>query len=242
MRRWLIIGIALLLSLTLVAGCAPAPAPSPAPAPAPAPAPSPAPAPAPAPVNPEADFYKGKTLTLIASTRPGSGTDTLARVVAPWLQKELGCTVVVDNMPAVGSLEGVNYTYNKANPRGLTICTVAGGAMVPMGVLELRGAEYELTKFSFVGTIGDPFVYPVFVQPGGPYDTIEKLRAGKNLRFASPTLASVLSQGCATAIECLGLDAKLVTGLKGTKPIYAARRSSKFGPHKGRVVFMHNTT
>ena len=47
-----------------------------------------------------ADFYKGKTVTYIASTSPGGGYDQYGRLVAEFMQKHLpGSTFIVKNVP-----------------------------------------------------------------------------------------------------------------------------------------------
>src|SRR5687767_10325986 len=68
-----------------------------------------------------AEFYKGKTVTYIASTSPGGGYDTYARLVAEYLQKHLpGSTVVIKNVPGAGHIIGANTIY-ASPPDGLTI-------------------------------------------------------------------------------------------------------------------------
>src|SRR5689334_25388989 len=68
-----------------------------------------------------ADFYKGKTVTYIASTSPGGGYDQYGRLVAEFMQKHLpGSTFIVKNVPGAGHLVGANTIYaSKAD--GLTI-------------------------------------------------------------------------------------------------------------------------
>src|SRR4029079_16779820 len=44
-----------------------------------------------------AEFYKGKTVHFIVGLGVGGGFDAYARMIAPYLSKELGTTVVVEN-------------------------------------------------------------------------------------------------------------------------------------------------
>jgi len=48
-----------------------------------------------APAAKVADFYKGKTVKLVLGFDPGNTSDTWARIIAPYLEKQIGATVVV---------------------------------------------------------------------------------------------------------------------------------------------------
>ena len=58
-----------------------------------------------------ADFYQGKTLTVIVGFAPGGGVDTTARVVSGHLVRFIPGepSLVVQNMEGAGSLKAVNY-------------------------------------------------------------------------------------------------------------------------------------
>lgn len=64
--------------------------------------------------------YPTKTIQLIAPTRAGGATDTGARILANYLQKELGQTVVVVNQDGGGGLIGME-TVKNADPDGYTL-------------------------------------------------------------------------------------------------------------------------
>ena len=53
-----------------------------------------------------AQFYKGKVLEFIVPYSPGGGTDVYARMVGPYIQRYLGATVVIKNMPGAGGIYG----------------------------------------------------------------------------------------------------------------------------------------
>ena len=65
----------------------------------------------------EAEFFKGKTVKMIVGFGPGGGYDAYARMLAPYLTKRLGATVVVENQPGSGSLVSLNQLYS-APPNG----------------------------------------------------------------------------------------------------------------------------
>ena len=64
-----------------------------------------------------ADFYKGKTVSLIAGFPPGGGYDTYVRVLARHYGRFIPGqpSVVASNMPGAGSLTAANHIYNKAH-------------------------------------------------------------------------------------------------------------------------------
>src|SRR5262249_9507114 len=76
----------------------------------------------------QAPFYQGKSINLIIGNQAGGLYDLWARLIANHIGKQIpgNPSVVVQNMPAAGSLVAANYLYNVAKPDGLTI-----GAVIP---------------------------------------------------------------------------------------------------------------
>ena len=48
----------------------------------------------------EQAFFTGKTVRFVVGFGPGGGYDAYARMLAPYLSKTLGATVIVENRPA----------------------------------------------------------------------------------------------------------------------------------------------
>ena len=65
-----------------------------------------------------ADFYRGKTITVVVGFPPGGGFDATARILAKYLGKYIPGepNVIVENMPGAGSLTAANHLYNAAPP------------------------------------------------------------------------------------------------------------------------------
>jgi tripartite-type tricarboxylate transporter receptor subunit TctC len=109
---------------------------------------------APARADAVADFYKGKTVTLVVGYGSGGGYDVYARVIATHLGKYIpgNPTVVVQNMPGAGSLRSVNYLYNTAPKDGTTIGLFARD----MPLLGLIGnnpnVRFDPRKFNWLGS------------------------------------------------------------------------------------------
>ncbi|HRO59226.1 MAG TPA: tripartite tricarboxylate transporter substrate-binding protein, partial [Burkholderiaceae bacterium] len=54
--------------------------------------------------QPRAQAYPDRPLTLIVGSAPGSAPDTIARMLADDLRRELGQPIVVDNRPGAGTM------------------------------------------------------------------------------------------------------------------------------------------
>jgi tripartite-type tricarboxylate transporter receptor subunit TctC len=157
-----------------------------------------------------ADFYKGKTIDLVTTGSAGSFNDLTANIIASYLGRDTGATVVVTNRSGSGGLEGMNYLY-KAKPDGLTIGSVASVKFVQNKVLNEPAAAYEIDKFSYIMSV-DRQPYYFFVSPEGPYQSVADLKAGKNLKIGGSSPSGPVSLGGLTIIKLLGLDAKVITG------------------------------
>src|SRR4029453_8958689 len=106
------------------------------------------------------DFYKGKTLSLIAGFPPGGGYDTYVRVLARHYGRFIPGqpTVVASNMPGAGSLVVANHLYTKAPPDGSVLAMFASSvAMEPL--LGNKTALFEPEKFSWIGSMSQEVSY-----------------------------------------------------------------------------------
>jgi tripartite-type tricarboxylate transporter receptor subunit TctC len=101
-----------------------------------------------------AEFYTGKTGTIIVSSGGGSYT-AIARIVAPYMTKYLpgNPTFIVKNMPGAGHVLATNFMYRQAPKDGTHIATV--GSAIPLHqVLDGKGVRYDARKFNWLGTTG----------------------------------------------------------------------------------------
>jgi tripartite-type tricarboxylate transporter receptor subunit TctC len=77
---------------------------------------------APASAQPLADFYRGKTLTILIPTSPGGDYDLRARLLARHIGRHIPGepAVVPRNMPGAVGLQAANWLANQA-PRDGTV-------------------------------------------------------------------------------------------------------------------------
>ncbi|MBI2953119.1 MAG: hypothetical protein HYY30_02305 [Chloroflexi bacterium] len=167
------------------------------------------------------EFYRGKTMTwIVASGTSGGGgeADTLARTITPYLAKETGTTIKVENMDGDG---GMNFAYNDAKRDGLTLAIKNGDAVISNDILKAPGVLYEADKFNFLADV-NPNIKTLQVSPKLPYRTLEALRQAKGLKAGGTTAKGSLATSAAMGFELLGLDGKVITGFKGKQDLVLA--------------------
>jgi len=99
----------------------------------------------------DADFYRGRTVTVVVGYTAGGGYDLYARLLAKHLGSHLPGhpNVIPQNMPGAGSLKATNYLYSIAPKDGSVIGIFAHG----MGSAPLLGeAEFDARKFTWIGS------------------------------------------------------------------------------------------
>lgn len=121
-----------------------------------------------------AQFYKGKTVTIVIGSSPGGGYDLYGRLVARFLGQYLPGhpNVVPTNMSGAASVEDAQYIFNSAPQDGSFI-----GLLYPGGVMEpLLGTKgqvrYDSTKFNYVGS-ANADAYLCAIRADAPVKTLD---------------------------------------------------------------------
>jgi len=163
----------------------------------------------------EQAFFSGKTVRFVVGFGPGGGYDSYARMLAPYLSKALGATVIVENRPGAGGLVALNGLYISP-PDGLTMMIVNGTAAVFSQLTDLQGARYDLGKVGYIATLSAP---PSLWTVGPHYQikTIaQALTGSRKWRWAASGPVDSLSDGAAFTCAGLKLDCQIVLGYKGS--------------------------
>lgn len=103
--------------------------------------------------DPVADFYHGKTLTIVVGSAPGGGYDLNARVFSHFLGRHIPGQpeVLVQNMPGASSMIAANYVYNLAPKDGTVIATVQ--RPIPFARLfNQSGVRFDVNKMNWLGS------------------------------------------------------------------------------------------
>lgn len=102
-----------------------------------------------------ADFYKGKTVSIVVSTGEGGTYDTVARSIARYMPKHIpgDPNMVLRYMPGAGHVLATNYMYNQAPKDGTYIATI-GNSIPQAQALDGKGVRFDARKFNWLGTTG----------------------------------------------------------------------------------------
>jgi tripartite-type tricarboxylate transporter receptor subunit TctC len=100
-----------------------------------------------------ADFYKGKTVTILVGSDVGGGYDLTARTLAHYLPRHLPGqpTIIVQNKPGASSIVATNYVYEIAPKDGTVIAAVQ--RPIPFQTLfGDAGVRFDVRKMQWLGS------------------------------------------------------------------------------------------
>jgi tripartite-type tricarboxylate transporter receptor subunit TctC len=100
------------------------------------------------------DFYKGKTLTIVAGFSPGGGFDLYARALARHIGKHIpgNPNIIVQNQPGAGSLTSVRSLAMVA-PKDGTVMTIFNPGLVTQSIVIPDKVKLDFRKFSWIGVV-----------------------------------------------------------------------------------------
>ncbi|MBM3607625.1 MAG: hypothetical protein FJX29_04095 [Alphaproteobacteria bacterium] len=175
-----------------------------------------------------AEFYNGRTVSLIVGYGPGGGYDVYARHFARHFGKYLpgNPVIVVQNMPGAGSLVAANHIYNAAARDGSVFGTFARDMALSALLKANPNIRFDPRKFTWIGTpaSSEEDVYLTFVRkesqvreasdilrPGGP----EVVLGGTGAGSAGNDWALLLR-------DALGMRIKLIPGYRDSSGLFLA--------------------
>jgi tripartite-type tricarboxylate transporter receptor subunit TctC len=102
-----------------------------------------------------ADFFAGKTITIICGYNPGGGVDVGTRLLARHIGRFIPGDVktIVRNMQGASGLVSANHMFLRAPPDGLTLA-VPGRNWVVKPALGIQNATFDPVKFGYIGSTG----------------------------------------------------------------------------------------
>jgi tripartite-type tricarboxylate transporter receptor subunit TctC len=149
---------------------------------------------------PAAPTWPTKDITFIVPFRPGGGFDLQARILAPFLEKQLPnkVNVVIKNVSGAGGKTGI-MEIARSKPDGYTIGIVgleSVAFMRAMGDLDL-----DIREWTWLGQVSnDPLM--VAIPTAGKYKTLADMK-GQDIRFGvtSEMLPSAVVMGQALGMK-----------------------------------------
>jgi tripartite-type tricarboxylate transporter receptor subunit TctC len=156
----------------------------------------------------DCDALDGQTMRLVIPAAPGGGFDTVARTIAPYIARQTGAQVLVDNVSAAGGRVASKQVRDAA-PDGRTIGIVSGAALIFADLLG-EADDARIDEFHVIGQLdNDPYV--MLVAAEGPIDAVDDLWNGSLPRpvlFGSTSLSNALQ--AVGLIHLLGFPADIL--------------------------------
>jgi tripartite-type tricarboxylate transporter receptor subunit TctC len=120
-----------------------------------------------------ADFYKGKTVTIVIGSTPGGGYDTYARLIARHVGKFIPGhpAVVPSNMPGAGSNVAAAAVYNTLPKDGTQIGAIYASAMLEPLLGDASRIRHDPSKFQTLGSASNE-IYTCVVRNDAPVKTL----------------------------------------------------------------------
>lgn len=157
--------------------------------------------------------YPTKPITLIVSYAAGGGTDVGARILAPFLEKELGVPVVVDNRPGAGGWVGYSELL-KAKPDGYTIGYLNTPGLITGYLNPSTKRQQNLDSFAYIANhVLDPGVIAIRANETR-FTTIQEL-----IEYAKKNELTSTTNGVGTGPHMMALDVNKKMGTK-FKPVH----------------------
>lgn len=180
-----------------------------------------------------AAFYKGKVVEYVVSYAPGGNIDAFARLLAPFLGKHLGATVIVRNEPGGGGKVALNRLAKEKN--GLSILSTSPRGPILSQIYGEPGVRYDLAKFNWLGALNRN-EYLIVVSKKSGYKSITDLQHAKEVKFAAATKTEAKAIRPLLMGLILDINVKAVTGYKGSSDeIMAVLRGEVDGVSHGLV-------
>ncbi|MDB5650160.1 MAG: tripartite tricarboxylate transporter family receptor [Hyphomicrobiales bacterium] len=171
-------------------------------------------APSVASADPVADFYRGRTLSILVGFGPGGGYDLTARTLARYFGRHIPGepNVVVRNVPGAAGLVLANSLYNLSPRDGTEIGTF--NRTIPLDpMLDGTKSQFDAQKFSWIGSTSNE-VSTCVAWHTAPVKTIQDAMTTELVVAGTgPAADAVMYPRLMNDI--LGTKFKMVTGYQG---------------------------
>ncbi len=167
------------------------------------------------------DFYKGKQLTFIVSTEPGTPYDGYARTLATYLPEHLPGKpgTVVQNMPGASGLKAANFMASVA-PRDGTHIAATHSVIPTAPLLSPGAAQFDSRTLGWIGSLTKE-IYTGYVRSDAPIKSFEE---GKTIQaiIGGQSVGSAGTDLVILSNELFGTKFKIITGYKSSTDVKLA--------------------
>jgi len=168
-----------------------------------------------------ADFYKGKTITVVVGIEQGTGFDLYGRALARHMPRHLpgAPTMIVSNMPGASGLIAFNWLANVA-PKDGTVFATASFSVPFEPMFGNEAARFKGPQFGWVGNMDSGVSVCVARPDSGVTQWTDVFQ--KELTVGAAGRAGPISQAPRALMELSGAKLKLIEGYVGTASVKLA--------------------
>jgi len=159
-----------------------------------------------------ADFYSGKTVSIVMGTGPGGSYDIYGRTIAEHISRHIPGkpTVIVEHMPGAGGVIAGNHIYGTAPQDGSKM--LLSHAIPLSEKLTPTGVRFESAKFNWLGAY-DAIAQMLTLWNNVPVNTIEELKTA-DIVVGSFSKSHLTYQWASLLKDAIGAKYKIVTGYR----------------------------
>jgi tripartite-type tricarboxylate transporter receptor subunit TctC len=169
-----------------------------------------------------AEFYKGRTITIMAASGAGGGYGVYAQLLGDHWGKYIPGrpNVIVSYNPGGGGAIAADYAYNIA-PKDGTFVLAPLQSLSTVQLAGKKGIRFDAARFEWIGRAADT-TSGFVVNPAVAADRVALAKRGKE------TLVGITQVGAPNHIlpavlsYCPGYNIKLISGYKGSPPLALA--------------------
>jgi hypothetical protein len=169
-----------------------------------------------------ADFYQGKTLTVIAGFAPGGGVDTIARVVTRHLGRFIpgNPSITVQNMEGAGGIVAANHVAQRPAPDGLTLAFPGRDHFVG-AIVKVPGVAFDPVTLTYIGSPGSTNS-AAYLRAATGLKTFDELKtSGRTVTFGA-LAATTYTAMVPTLLALTGAPIKVILGYGSTARVLLA--------------------
>jgi tripartite-type tricarboxylate transporter receptor subunit TctC len=168
-----------------------------------------------------ADFYKGKTISVLIGVNVGGGYDFEARLLARFMRAHIpgNPTLVPQNLIGAGGIKMANYLYSIA-PQDGTAIGMFPNTLIAAQAVGTEGVQYDANKFAWLGSVTtSPVTLAVWSTTG--VQSIADVRA-REVVVAASNKGAITYTFPRMMNELLGTRFKIVSGYQGNSTMTVA--------------------
>lgn len=167
------------------------------------------------------DYFRDKTIKIVAGGGTGDGYDLYARLLSQHMGRHIAGNprIIVQSMPGAGTLRAANFIWEVAAKDGTYFGTVGGGAATA-GLLDAKNARFDARRFGWIGSMNSEVGLVVSWGPT-PFKTIQDvMKQDFVVGGGGPTSGNVIFPTLLN--QMVGTRFKVISGYKGTSDIALA--------------------